>query len=457
MSVFLLEQAFLTLSRNTLPIRVAEMQNYVFVIDTNFQPLNPVSPKRARELLTKGKAAVFRMYPFCIILTTAIANPTLKPIELKIDPGAKVTGLALVQDGCVIWAANLEHRGQRIKDAIESRRAVRRGRRSRNTRYRQARFLNRKRPTGWLAPSLMHRVLTVETWVKRICRYAPITSIAMELVRFDLQKMQNPEISGVEYQQGELYGYEVREYLLNKWNRKCAYCDRENVPMEVEHIHPQSKGGSNRVSNLCLACHDCNQKKGNQSIEEFLKNKPELLKKIKAQAKTPLKDASAVNSTRFCLLEKLKETGLPVSTGTGSQTKYNRIRFELPKEHWIDAACVGNVSQICFLTNQPLQIKAMGWGKRQMATINRYGFPIGHRTRQKVHFGFQTGDIVRAILPKGKFAGTYFGRLTVRATGVCELSTSHEKISPVRAKYCSSIHQNDGYGYCFAAKSIFVQ
>ena len=84
----------------------------------------------------------------------------------------------------------------------------------------------------------------------------------MELVRFDLQKMMNPEISGVEYQQGELAGYEVKEYLLEKWHRRCTYCEKEGVPLQVEHIAAKANGGTNRVSNLCLACEPCNQKKG---------------------------------------------------------------------------------------------------------------------------------------------------------------------------------------------------
>ena len=121
------------------------MQNYVFVIDSNSLPLNPIPPARARELLTKGKAAVFKMYPFTIVLKTVIEKPSLKPYQLKIDPGSKVTGLAIVQDENVVWAAELSHRGALISLALDSRRAVRRNGRTRNTRYRQARFLNCKR------------------------------------------------------------------------------------------------------------------------------------------------------------------------------------------------------------------------------------------------------------------------------------------------------------------------
>ena len=225
---------------------------------------------------------------------------------------------------------------------------MRRSRRNRHTRYRRARFLNRTRTKGWLAPSLQHRVETTLTWVNKLIRFAPIGSIVQELVRFDLQQLENPEISGIEYQQGELAGYEVREYLLNKWDRKCAYCGVENVPLQIEHIHPKAKGGSNRISNLCLACEKCNLKKGTQDVEQFLAKKPDVLKCILAQAKRPLKDAAAVNSTRWALFNRLKETGLPVSTGSGGLTKFNRTRLKLPKTHWLDAACVGQVeSLIC--------------------------------------------------------------------------------------------------------------
>ena len=219
------------------------MSNFTFVLDTTKKPLEPIHPAKARLLLRQGKAAVFRLYPFTIILKEEITE-TPKPLELKIDPGSKTTGIALLQGNKVIFGAELSHRGQNIKASLESRRSLRRGRRNRHTRYRQARFLNRTRPEGWLAPSLQHRVATTLTWVRKLIRFAPVGSISQELIRFDLQQMENPEISGIEYQQGELQGYEVREYLLNKWERKCAYCGVENIPLQVEHIHPKSKGGN---------------------------------------------------------------------------------------------------------------------------------------------------------------------------------------------------------------------
>jgi hypothetical protein len=165
--------------------------NFVFVLDTNHKPLTPCKPSMARKLLKAGKAAVFRRFLFTIILKKEV-DATPEPIELKLDPGSKVTGIALKQGSKVFFGAELTHRGQAIKASLESRRSLRRGRRARQTRYRQARFLNRTRPKGWLAPSLQHRVETTLTWVNKFIKLAPIGSIVQELVRFDLQQVENP-------------------------------------------------------------------------------------------------------------------------------------------------------------------------------------------------------------------------------------------------------------------------
>lgn len=424
----------------------------VFVVDTNKQPLNPVHPGRARLLLTQDKAAVLKRYPFTIILKTAIETPEVAPLRVKIDPGSKTTGIAIVNDasGEVVFAAELTHRGQAIKAALDDRRASRRSRHQRHTRYRKARFLNRCKPEGWLAPSLESRIHNILTWVERLRRLAPLAAISQELVKFDLQQMDNPEISGIEYQQGELAGYEVREYLLEKWHRTCAYCGAKDVPLQVEHIHPKANGGTNRVSNLCLACEKCNQAKGKQDVRVFLAKKPEVLKRILAQAKAPLKDASAVNSTRWALFNHLKALGLPVETGSGGLTKFNRSTRGLEKAHWLDAACVGKSTPDVLITQgiKPLQIKAMGHGIRQMCQTNEYGFPKQHRQRHKNYYGFQTGDMVRAVIPvgKSKHAGSYVTRITVKATGAFKFRVGKQEIS-CNHKYCMPLHRNDGYKY----------
>ena len=420
-------------------------------------PLKPCTPGIARSLLKAGKAAVFRQYPFTIILKKAIDLKEIKQCQLKLDPGSITTGIAILQGNKLIWAASLTHRGQQIKDALLSRRSLRRGRRARKTRYRQPRFLNRTKVKGWLPPSLEHRVLTTMTWIKRLIKLCPINSIAMELVRFDTQKLQNPEIAGTEYQQGTLYQYEVREYLLEKFNRTCAYCGAKDTPLEVEHIKPKSKGGSNRVSNLAIACVPCNQAKSNLDIKEFLAEKPSVLKRIEAQAKAPLKDAAAVNSTRRKLLNSLKETGLTVATGTGGQTKFNRTQQELTKTHWLDAACVGDTPNLEVLTHQPLLIKCIGHGNRQVIHVDKYGFPRRNQAGLKVRKsalvkqvkGFQTGDIVKAVVTKGKKMGFYLGRVAIRTTGSFNIKTVSETVQGISYKYCKQVHRKDGYVYGF--------
>lgn len=423
----------------------------VFVLDTNKCPLNPVRPGRARILLTQGKAAVWRRYPFTIILKVTVEHPTVHPLRLKLDPGSKTTGIALVDDatGEVVFAAELIHRGQAIKAALDTRCAVRRSRRQRKTRYRQPRFQNRTRKQGWLAPSLASRVVNVLTWVHRLMRVCAIRAISQEVVRFDLQQMENPGIQGIEYQQGTLFGYELREYLLEKWNRTCSYCGKQDVPLQIEHIQARANGGSNRVSNLCLACETCNQAKGKQNIRVFLVNQPDVLNRLLAQAKAPLKDAAAVNSTRWALYERLTQMGLPIECGSGGLTKFNRCSRGLEKTHWLDAACVGTSTpaQIMVAEIVPLYILATGSGSRQKCNVDRFGFPCSRAKRAKKVKGFQTGDLVRVVVPRGKKQGTYVGRVLVRASGSFDLRTHHERVEGISHRFCTSIHRCDGYSY----------
>ena len=245
----------------------------VFVLGKHKEPLMPCSEKRARLLLERGRARIHRMYPFTIRLIDREGG-ALQPLTLKLDPGAKQTGVAIVRQAettaAVVALIEIKHRGATIRKALQQRAAFRRRRRSSKLRYRAPRFDNRRKPEGWLAPSLRHRVDTVMATVARLQHLAPVAAIVQELVRFDMQMMENPEISGVEYQRGTLVGCEVREYLLAKWGRKCAYCDAENVPLNLDHVQPRSRGGSSRVTNLVPACVPCNRTKDDRGVEEFL-------------------------------------------------------------------------------------------------------------------------------------------------------------------------------------------
>ncbi|POB10927.1 RNA-guided endonuclease IscB [Sulfobacillus sp. hq2] len=433
----------------------------VLVLDKRKKPLMPCSEKRARLLLERGRARVHRMVPFTIRLVDRLQeNSTLQPVRLKLDPGSKTTGMALVREtemvdaetgeisrkAALLMLLELQHRGHAIRDALTQRRAFRRRRRG-NLRYRPTRFDNRSKPEGWLAPSLQHRVDTTMAWVRRLLRWSPVTTLSQELVRFDTQALQNPEINGAEYLRGELFGYEVREYLLEKWGRKCAYCDAEHVPLTIDHIHPRSAGGSDRVSNLTLGCFPCNQRKSNRDVAEFLAHDPQRLARIGAQRKAPLKDAAAVNSTRWALWRQLVATGLDVEVGTGGRTKYNRHRLQVPKAHCLDAACVGHVDVLESWQQPVLAIKATGRGSYQRTRLNRYGFPRGYLTRSKSAFGFQTGDLVKAVVTKGKKVGTYMGRVAIRARGSFNIQGGNGLIQGIHHRFCALLQRADGYGY----------
>jgi hypothetical protein len=189
--------------------------------------------------------------------------------------------------------------------------------------------------------------------------------------------------------------------------------------------------------------------KGTKSIETFLKNKPDVLKRILAQAKVPLKDAAAVNTTRWQLFRRLRVLGLPLECGSGGLTKYNRSLRELPKTHWLDATCIGkSTPEALQITGvRPLLITACGHGCRQMCRMDKYGFPRTGPKEAKFVKGFQTGDIVKAVVTSGKKTGTYLGRVAVRTTGSFNLTTAKETVQGISFKYCQAIHRMDGYRY----------
>lgn len=438
----------------------------VFVLDKRKRPLMPCSEKRARKLLESGRARVHKAYPFAIRLIDRLKEESvLQPMRLSLDPGSKTTGLALCRMQTVVeqetgeitapvmhisFLMELVHRGAAIKKSLGSRAVMRGRRRSCNLRYRAPRFLNRgNKGNGWIAPSLTHRVLTTGTWVKRLRALAPVTHLAQELVKFDMQQMQNPEIDGIEYQQGTLQGYSVREYLLEKFNRTCVYCDAKDTPLNLDHIHPKANGGSNRVSNLALACIPCNQKKGSVDVRDFVKD-PARLKRIIAQAKAPLKDAAAVNVTRWVLFNALKASGLPVETGSGAQTKFNRARLGIIKTHALDAACVGQVGDVLRPAQSTLQVKCTGRGSHCRTRVDAYGFPRGYLMREKSIKGFRTGDMVVATVTTGKKVGSHTGRVAIRKTGRFNIQTREGVIQGIGYKHCKVIARGDGYSYSYS-------
>lgn len=454
---------------NAHPATPRPATTLVPVLDKNDRPLDPCHPARARELLTKGRAVVHRQIPFVIRLKDrAVEDSVTHPHVVKVDPGSRTTGLAVARvteeadtgtreittttTHHAVWLGELIHRGLIIKNKLTSRAALRRGRRSRNLRYRAPRFDNRTRKPDprmgvWLAPSIKHRVESTLTWINRLSSWFPIDTAWVESVRFDTQALVNPEITGVEYQQGTLAGYEVREYLLEKYGRTCVYCDATGVPLNIDHVRPRARGGSDRVTNLALSCVACNEAKGSQPVEVFLVHDPIRLARIKRRLQMPLRDAAAVNTTRRALTRAIAHSGFPVITGTGGQTKFNRHRLGVPKTHALDALCVGSVDTISGISLPVLTITSTGRGTYARTRSDKHGFPRLRLARTKRHHGYATGDLVRASVPRGKNAGTHTGRVAVRASGSFNITTNTGTLQSVSHRHVQLIQRADGYRY----------
>jgi 5-methylcytosine-specific restriction endonuclease McrA len=239
-------------------MEVGYEREYLY-LSSSKQPLMPTSPVRARKLLDSGKAAVLRMFPFTIILKNREPQEKFSLSGRNSIPEVKETGIAVVNETTkkVVFAAVLVHRGQTIKKRLDSRRVIRRGRRNRNTRYRAPRFNNRTRPKGWLPPSLQHRVATIMTWVGRL-----LVSLRSRHYRRNwyvsiFRRSRNRKFPVLIWPDTKLVNISCRNGVTLMVTRGA-----QNVPLEVEHIHPKAKGGTNRVSNLCIAFNPCNTKKG---------------------------------------------------------------------------------------------------------------------------------------------------------------------------------------------------
>ncbi|MGW5864554.1 RNA-guided endonuclease IscB [Streptomyces sp. NPDC055239] len=438
----------------------------VFVLAKDRKPLMPCHPARARELLDSGRAVIHRQVPFTIRLKERTrADSEVEGVQMRIDPGSKATGLALtdertekghrgeavlVRRGLV--TAELHHRGDQIRHCMKQRAGYRHRRRSANLRHRAPRSDNRTRPDGWLAPSVRHRVDTTVSLVNRFCRYAPVTGIHVESVMFDSHSMSvGKQLRGAEYQNGALAGTDARAYLLTTRGRACGYCGATGVPLNIDHVHPVSRGGTSRLSNLVLACAPCNQAKSSTPVTQFLADRPGLLAEILAQTRRPLRDAAVMNSTRRQLTEALGVLGPPVHTWPGGRTHRNRTAMGLDKTQTIDALAVGdldreNGGRIVRVPARVLVMKATGRGSYARTTPDRFGFPRLRRARTKQHFGYVTGDLVRATVPTGKWAGTWKGRISVRARGQHSITTQTGRIN-VSYRNLRLLQRGDGYAY----------
>lgn len=295
----------------------------------------PCKEAKARHLLEKGRAEIFTHNPFTIRLTS-FSTEKVQPAISKIDLGSKKAGIAVMSSDKVLHQAEVTLRDN-IRSLLDQRRSYRRSRRNRKTRYRAPRFDNRTRPPGWLPPSLESKKNTIIKIAKQLADVFLITKIIVEISNFDTQALaeNKDHLSNWKYQKGELYQREnIKMYVRARDHYTCQYCGEKNPPdLEVDHIIPISRGGTDRPSDMVAACHRCNQKKGNQTAEEF--GYPGIQKKTQL----PLKQAAQTQTYKTALLQELEKIA-PTETTYGYITKINREKLGLPKTHYYDAVAM---------------------------------------------------------------------------------------------------------------------
>jgi 5-methylcytosine-specific restriction endonuclease McrA len=383
------------------------------VVNMRGQPLMPTSPQKARKLLKAKKVKVVQRFPFLIQLLYATGE-NKQEVELGLDPGYSQSGFSVITAKKELIAGEVQFRRD-VSKKLMDRRMYRHTRRYNKTRYRPPRFKNRRRKKGWLAPSMQHKLDSHLRFIQKLQTMLPITKIIIETATFDTQKLQHPEIQGIEYQHGTLKGYEVKEYLLHKWGRHCAYCGKQNLPLEVEHIIPKSRGGSDRVSNLTLSCRKCNQTKGTKTAAEFG------FPQIQAKANISLKAAPFMNLIRTRIAEAL---GCELTWGY--VTKYHRLQLGLPKAHVHDAFVIaGGTTQARCL---PYPVHQVRRNNRSLQK-NRKGFK---RAIQKQRYPYQPYDLISYNNHLYRVKGTHCkGQRVIISTHPKQKSVSVTKIERV--------------------------
>ena len=425
----------------------------VIVIDKRKRPCNTISAAYARILLFTKQAVIHKRFPFTIRLRNDNAVLKNRRYTVKLDPGSKTTGVAITDNqDQVVMLAEIEHRGHIIKRNLNSKRAIRHFRRQRKTRYREARFQNRTRPEGWLAPSIKSRADNVINFIKKYKKLINVNKVMIENVSFDTAQMSSDtKLWGSDYQQGPLYDTNLRDFIFSKTKGRCSYCGEKAE--EIDHIISRSNGGTNSTYNLTPACRSCNEKKSNLSLKEFGK----LMNKDYSQLepkKLP-KDAAIVQSARNYMVKEITRIVPDTTTYDAWLTKYNRDQLGLSKQHYYDALSVGEIpTKFNFLTDKILQISAKGRGSRQMCRMDSYGFPRTSAKSSKTVKGFQTGDIVKVVVPSGSKAGEYFGRVAVRSRGFFDIKTKSSLAKNIGYKFCCLLQRNDGYSYNYKERDF---
>lgn len=313
------------------------MQNRVFVINKHGKALMPCKPRKARILLRDGKAKVLKKEPFTIQLLYG-STGYKQDISVGIDSGQRYIGLAVTSQNKVLFQGEVELR-QDVKKLIDTRRTYRRSRRNRKTRYRKSKFLNRiaKKKDNWLPPSVASKVNHNINWIKRLLSVLPKADLHIEVGKFDMQKMKNPEINGEGYQQGDLYGYQtVKQFVLARDNYTCQVCKKKGGKFKIHHIIYRSLGGTNTVDNLITVCSNCHTTKNHQTgiLAKWCKDKMKVNKSYKG--------ATFMNILKRRLFLAFPQAKFQY----GAWTTLQRVDLDLTKSHYNDAVAISGIRKV---------------------------------------------------------------------------------------------------------------
>jgi RRXRR protein/HNH endonuclease len=397
---------------------------FVYVLNCHGEPLMPCQPRKARLLLQGGKAKVVRMVPFTIRLLYS-SSGYKQEVSLGIDAGTQHIGVSATTDQNVLFEAEVQPRRD-IGEVLATRRQFRRARRNRKTRYRKARFLNRTKPQGWLAPSVQHTVACHLKTMRLVHRILPVCRTTIEVAQFDLQKIRNPAIAGEEYQQGPQSGFwNVREYVLARDGHLCQWCkgtSKDRI-LNVHHIESRKTGGDgpDNLITLCETCHDLIHR---THQEQKIERKPR-----------GLRDATQMGIMRWRIYEQAKELFPQVHLTYGYLTKQTRITHQLEKSHLVDARCINGHPLACSEGTWYL-LKYVRRNNRQLhkATIRKGGKRQRNTAPKYVH-GFRLFECVRyanvTCFVFGRRSSGYFDLRTLDGTKV-SASASYKKLNVIQ-------------------------
>jgi len=403
----------------------------VFVVNMRGKPLMPTTQRKARLLIKQGKAKIYKYEPFTIQLTYQTGE-AVQEVNIGIDTGVKNTGIAVTSGKKVIAKGTIELRDD-VKPLLETRKTYRRGRRHRKTRYRKPRWRNRTKPGGWLPPSIRSRIGNIMAWIDKFCLLLPDAKLTIEVGKFDIQKIENPEIQGTEYQQGEMYGYRNRiAYLLSREKGKCQYCGSFYETGNKWRLHHIWGKDRDRPEDWALLHEDCH-------IALHANKEGHVLQK-----KTPkaYKEPVFMNIIRRKFFIRYPDAEFTY----GNITYQDRCGLGLEKTHYNDAAAASGIKEIKedaepFLARQTRIKKRSlheatarkgrktpnrGAKRNPKNTPSAYGFHLNDKVEFEGRRGYVTGFTAGGVYVKDNSGGY-----------ITKAGKSYKQLPPKELKFIS--------------------